>query len=196
MGRTIAVNHQRPWSTKRRLILPEMSHGKHRKHGNPAPHPDCGSPPQPPAGFRPQRWRSTWWGEGNPNSGRGAGVRGFRGFRGYSIGTPRATAAWPSPEMPVNLTLHFTSTFLARKFKTSPNSHGNIPSILSKNLCEKPQHFFLERYENAYRLELDNFIQCVRGEGEPLADIHDGLQALVLAEAAIQSHETGQTVAL
>lgn len=63
-------------------------------------------------------------------------------------------------------------------------------------LGEKPQQFFLERYENAYRLELDNFVKCVRGEEEPLANAHDGLQALVLAEAAIQSHETGQTVAL
>ena len=33
------------------------------------------------------------------------------------------------------LGFRFTSTFLAPKFKRSPNSHDNIPSILSKNLC-------------------------------------------------------------
>ena len=31
-------------------------------------------------------------------------------------------------------TFRFTSTFLVLKFKRSPNSHDNIPSILSKNL--------------------------------------------------------------
>ena len=34
----------------------------------------------------------------------------------------------------VTATFRFTSTLLSPKFKSSPNSHDNIPSILSKNL--------------------------------------------------------------
>lgn len=60
----------------------------------------------------------------------------------------------------------------------------------------KPQHFFLERYDRAYSLELDNFINCMRGEEQPLASIHDGLQALILAEAALKSYQTGLVVKL
>ncbi len=60
----------------------------------------------------------------------------------------------------------------------------------------KPQYFFLERYEAAYRLELDNFIACIAGEAEPLANTHDGLQSLRLAEAAVESLRTGAAVQL
>jgi myo-inositol 2-dehydrogenase/D-chiro-inositol 1-dehydrogenase len=60
----------------------------------------------------------------------------------------------------------------------------------------KPQHFFLERYDRAYSLELDNFIGCIRGEEEPLATINDGLQALLLSEAALKSYQTGLVVKL
>jgi len=63
-------------------------------------------------------------------------------------------------------------------------------------LAEKPQHFFLERYEQAYSLELNNFVQCIRNDAQPLATINDGLQALLLAEAAIESYRTGQAVRL
>jgi len=34
-----------------------------------------------------------------------------------------------------SFTLRVTATFLAPKFKRSPSSDDNIPSILSKNLC-------------------------------------------------------------
>nr|WP_271274588.1 inositol 2-dehydrogenase [Aliamphritea hakodatensis] len=60
----------------------------------------------------------------------------------------------------------------------------------------KPQYFFLERYEAAYRLELDNFIACIGGDAEPVANTHDGLQSLRLAEAAVESLRTGAAVLL
>lgn len=63
-------------------------------------------------------------------------------------------------------------------------------------LAERPMHFFLERYEEAYRLEMADFIACMRGEGPPLTNIEDGLKALILAEAAIESYNTGQAVTL
>ena len=60
----------------------------------------------------------------------------------------------------------------------------------------KPQYFFLERYEKAYRLELDNFIACIRDGAEPIASGVDGLQSLLLAEAALESSRTGKAVML
>lgn len=58
----------------------------------------------------------------------------------------------------------------------------------------KPQHFFLERYAEAYRHELANFIDAVEGKAKPLANQNDGLMALVLAEAAVESARTGKAV--
>lgn len=60
----------------------------------------------------------------------------------------------------------------------------------------KPQHFFLERYATAYQFELNNFILAAQGEEEPLATEYDGLMALVLADAAVESARTGQVVKL
>ncbi|MDH5356164.1 MAG: inositol 2-dehydrogenase, partial [Gammaproteobacteria bacterium] len=51
----------------------------------------------------------------------------------------------------------------------------------------KPQHFFLERYEAAYRSELDYFIRSLNGEPLSYPSMDDGLQALLLAEAALLS---------
>jgi myo-inositol 2-dehydrogenase / D-chiro-inositol 1-dehydrogenase len=56
------------------------------------------------------------------------------------------------------------------------------------------QNFFLERYGAAYRLELDAFIEAVTKKKKPNPSGHDGLQALVLADAAQKSHETGKPV--
>ena len=60
----------------------------------------------------------------------------------------------------------------------------------------KPLHFFLERYEAAYRTELDSFIRYLMGEAVKLPGMDDGLQALMLAEAAILSVQQGRTVKL
>ena len=60
----------------------------------------------------------------------------------------------------------------------------------------KPQHFFLERYAEAYRHELDNFIEAIAGNETLLANEQDGLKALLLAEAAVESVRTGQAVKL
>jgi myo-inositol 2-dehydrogenase/D-chiro-inositol 1-dehydrogenase len=55
-------------------------------------------------------------------------------------------------------------------------------------------NFFLERYVDAYRIELDRFAQAVeQGTAMPVT-VRDGCQALKLAEAAIQSVATGSAV--
>jgi myo-inositol 2-dehydrogenase/D-chiro-inositol 1-dehydrogenase len=56
--------------------------------------------------------------------------------------------------------------------------------------------FFLERYAEAYRLELDSFVAAVQ-DGAPLAPTgEDGLRAQVLADAATQAAKTGHPVRL
>ena len=57
------------------------------------------------------------------------------------------------------------------------------------------QNFFLERYAEAYRLEMDHFAAMLRGE-EPAVGFADGVRALELAEAAARSHATTRPVAL
>ncbi|HWJ04881.1 MAG TPA: inositol 2-dehydrogenase [Steroidobacteraceae bacterium] len=56
--------------------------------------------------------------------------------------------------------------------------------------------FFLERYAEAYRLELADFVRACAGEAVQLATATDGVRALELAEAAQRSHATGQPVAV
>jgi myo-inositol 2-dehydrogenase / D-chiro-inositol 1-dehydrogenase len=57
------------------------------------------------------------------------------------------------------------------------------------------QNFFLERYAEAYRLEMDHFAAVLRGE-KPAVGFADGVHALELAEAAGRSYATGRPVAL
>ncbi len=49
---------------------------------------------------------------------------------------------------------------------------------------ERLQHFFLERYQESYVAEMREFVECVRLGREPPVTGHDGLQAVLLAQAA------------
>ncbi len=61
---------------------------------------------------------------------------------------------------------------------------------------DKPLHFFLERYAEAYRAELAAFVDAlVKRKPMPVGP-EDGRQALVLAEAAVKSWKTGRPVRL
>lgn len=48
--------------------------------------------------------------------------------------------------------------------------------------------FFLERYADAYRIQLDKFLRAAGGEEVPLPSGYDGLRALEIADAAERSH--------
>jgi myo-inositol 2-dehydrogenase/D-chiro-inositol 1-dehydrogenase len=62
--------------------------------------------------------------------------------------------------------------------------------------ADKPEHFFLQRYREAYRLEIAHFFECLRS-GRPFrTTIADGVAAQKLADAAAQSLESGQVVRL
>lgn len=57
-------------------------------------------------------------------------------------------------------------------------------------------NFFLERYRDAYRLELAEFIAGIHGADVTTPDFEDGRAALLLADAAAESAETGLSVAV
>ena len=61
---------------------------------------------------------------------------------------------------------------------------------------EKPVYFFLERYADAYRLELDHFLECIAEGRSPSPGADDGRRALVLADAATESARSGLPVRL
>ena len=58
------------------------------------------------------------------------------------------------------------------------------------------QNFFLERYMDSYRNELDEFVKKVSGEESNSPTFEDGRMALVLANAAAESAAAGITVAV
>ena len=88
--------------------------------------------------------------------------------------------------------------------------HGSKGMLVAQNVNEhtvtaygesgvssaKPLYFFLERYEAAYQAELDSFIRALEGETVSYPSMNDGLQALLLAEAAILSCQSDRTVKL
>ncbi len=59
-----------------------------------------------------------------------------------------------------------------------------------------PEPFFLQRYKEAYRLELDHFFTQLRSGGPLRSTIADGVAAQRLADAAAQSLSLGQPVTL
>ena len=63
-------------------------------------------------------------------------------------------------------------------------------------VSDKPLPFFLERYAEAYRRELDHFVASVAGGAGPLVGGRDGVRALALADAASESARSGRPVAL
>jgi myo-inositol 2-dehydrogenase / D-chiro-inositol 1-dehydrogenase len=54
--------------------------------------------------------------------------------------------------------------------------------------------FFLERYADAYRLELDAFVAAVLDAGPVSPSGEDGLRAQILADAATEAARNGRPV--
>ncbi|WP_425219588.1 inositol 2-dehydrogenase [Ralstonia solanacearum] len=61
---------------------------------------------------------------------------------------------------------------------------------------DKPPYFFLERYAEAYRLELTRFFEALDTQRAPAPGVDDGVRALELAEAAARSWREGRVVEL
>lgn len=62
--------------------------------------------------------------------------------------------------------------------------------------AQKPLHFFLERYQDAFRDQWQAFVAALK-EGRPMpTTADDGMKALLLAEAAIESFNTQRVVSV
>jgi myo-inositol 2-dehydrogenase / D-chiro-inositol 1-dehydrogenase len=55
-------------------------------------------------------------------------------------------------------------------------------------------NFFIERYQEAYAAEVEHFVTCMRTKQAPLAGFAEGMEALRLADAALESLRTGAIV--
>jgi len=89
-------------------------------------------------------------------------------------------------------------------------AHGSLGTLRTENVPqsmlvqergdgirrEKPLFFFLERYAQSYRDEWDYFVRVLKGEEPPAPSGEDGRKALLLAEAAYRSLQTGQRINL
>ena len=63
-------------------------------------------------------------------------------------------------------------------------------------LAETPLDFFLERYKEAYEMELQHFVDVFKGIVPNTCDGEAGLKAMLLAEASLLSFKTGQRIEL
>lgn len=86
----------------------------------------------------------------------------------------------------------------ARGMLEAGNQRGTtvVASTADGVTADKPLHFFLERYADAYRAELRHFLEVCAGTAEPLVGIEDGRRALQLAEAANESARSRRAVAV
>ncbi len=79
------------------------------------------------------------------------------------------------------------------------NQRATSVSFSGKDATEAKDpvmHFFIERYTPAYLAEIDHFVDCVEHGKAPMAGFAEGREALRLADAALESMRSGQTVKL
>lgn len=58
----------------------------------------------------------------------------------------------------------------------------------------KPEHFFLERYARAYQIEWASFVDGVANSADLPVTLQDGINALIVAEAAAKAAREGRSV--
>ncbi len=81
---------------------------------------------------------------------------------------------------------------MAKNHTSSQIETWNAKGITRK----KPMYSFLERYVEAFRKEMEHFIDCIEGKATPFIGMHEGRIALALALAAKESLKTGKAITL
>lgn len=78
----------------------------------------------------------------------------------------------------------------------SGNYHKtSLERATASGVTQEPlQEFFLQRYADSYRAELDAFIQQINGSAADIPGLNDGLRAQLLADAATESCQSGRPV--
>jgi myo-inositol 2-dehydrogenase/D-chiro-inositol 1-dehydrogenase len=86
--------------------------------------------------------------------------------------------------------------FGSKGMMISNNQSPTSVEKFDKNMtyAKDPIHFFfMERYEQAYKDHLDDFVNIVMNNEKPSVTFEDGRNALLLANAAYESFETGKS---
>ena len=65
---------------------------------------------------------------------------------------------------------------------------------VSTSSKEPVLHFFIERYAQAYRDQLNHFIDCIKNNIKPSVGFEDGRNALIIANAAYESKKQKKTI--
>ncbi len=55
-------------------------------------------------------------------------------------------------------------------------------------------YFFIERYTQAYKDQFNHFIECIKNNIKPSVTFEDGRNALIIANAAYESHKQKKTI--
>ena len=55
-------------------------------------------------------------------------------------------------------------------------------------------YFFIERYEQAYRDQFNDFVETIKNHSNPSVSFEDGRNALILANAAYESYNSGKVI--
>ena len=78
------------------------------------------------------------------------------------------------------------------------NTHEKNIEISTINGFKKPPllNFFMTRYEKAYAIEMAAFVEAIQNKSNPPTTGDDGLKALIIAEAALKSVESGKKIQL
>jgi myo-inositol 2-dehydrogenase/D-chiro-inositol 1-dehydrogenase len=79
----------------------------------------------------------------------------------------------------------------------SDNVPNNDINYYNQNLsfAKKPiKNFFIERYKDAYQIQLDQFIKSIRNKKNTLVTFEDGKNALILANSATKSVKSNKVV--
>lgn len=79
------------------------------------------------------------------------------------------------------------------------NAPSSLVQVSTANLVEGKRPYieaFVERYAAAYAAELAEFLRLVRGEASTSPTFDDGRAALILADAAQMSAQTGRTISI
>ena len=78
----------------------------------------------------------------------------------------------------------------------NPHQTSTVFSGEKGDETDNIMYFFMDRYDQAYKLQLDAFVDAVVKKETPPTTVNDGVKALELATAALQSLTTGQVVKL
>ena len=70
------------------------------------------------------------------------------------------------------------------------NDEINYFSKSSTNSKSPLLHFFIERYSEAYKIQLNDLVKICKKKSKPLADFEDGRKSLILAEIANKSFKS------